>query len=300
MSLYGGIEAGGTKIVCAIGNSPEEILIESRFPTTTPEETIKKIIVFFQESEKKVDQDIESIGLASFGPVDLDQNSKTYGYITSTPKPGWAFTSLLKEIQNALQKPMFFDTDTNGAVIGEHKWGSGQGLNDLFYITIGTGIGGGVLSSGKTIHGLLHPEIGHMLLPHDRAKDPFEGFCPFHKDCLEGLASGPSMNARWGTRAENLPADHPAWDLEAEYIALALHNVVLSYAPQRLILGGGVMQQELLFPKIRKRLLESLADYIQSPYILKDIDNYVVPPLLGQKAGVLGAIAMARFSEEYY
>ena len=300
MSLYGGIEAGGTKIVCAVGSSPEEILLESRFPTTTPEETIGKIINFFLESEQKVKQNIESIGLASFGPVDLDQNSKTYGYITSTPKPGWAFTSFLKEIQNVLQKPMFFDTDTNGAVIGEHKWGAGQGLNDLFYITIGTGIGGGVLSSGKTIHGLLHPEIGHMLLPHDRTKDPYEGFCPFHKDCLEGLASGPSMNARWGTRAENLPADHPAWDLEAEYIALALHNVVLSYAPQRLILGGGVMQQELLFPKIRKRLLESLAGYIQSPYILEDINNYVVPPLLGQKAGVLGAIAMARFAEEYY
>ena len=300
MSLYGGIEAGGTKIVCAVGNSPEEIVIEERFPTTSPEETIKKIIKFFQDFEQKRKQNIEAIGLASFGPVDLDPKSDTFGYITSTPKPGWAFTNFLRVIQNALQKPMYFDTDTNGAAIGEHKWGAGQGLNDLFYITIGTGIGGGVISGGRTIHGLLHPEIGHILLPHDKEKDPYEGFCPFHKDCLEGLASGPSMNARWGVRAENLPEDHPAWDLEAEYITYALHNMVLAYSPARLILGGGVMQQESLFPRIRKKLLESLAGYVQSSYILEDIDHYVVPPLLGQKAGVLGAIAMARFADEYY
>ncbi len=293
MTIYGGIEAGGTKFVCAVGTGPHNILAETRFPTTTPQETIGRAIAFFKGQEP-----LTAIGVASFGPVDPNPVSPTFGYITSTPKPGWADTDLVGPLKAVLGVPVGFDTDVNGAALGEHTWGAAQGLDTFIYLTIGTGVGGGVMAGGKLLHGVMHPEMGHIFLPHDRDKDPFEGICPFHKDCLEGLAAGPALEARWGARAETLPLDHPAWELEAAYIAYALANFTLTLAPQRIILGGGVMEQKQLFPLVRAKMRDLLNGYFQVSEILEGIDNFIVPPGLGGRAGVLGAIALAKCQRE--
>ncbi len=237
--------------------------------------------------------ELAAIGIASFGPVDPNPASPTFGYITTTPKPGWANADLAGAIGRALGLPVGFDTDVNGAALGEYRWGAAQGLDTFLYFTIGTGIGGGGMVGGKLMHGLLHPEMGHMRLPHDWQADPFKGACPFHGDCFEGLAAGPAMNARWGQPAETLPADHPAWQLEAHYIALAMSNFIVTISPQRIILGGGVMSGPHMFPALRSEVLELLNGYVQSPAILQHIDEYIVPPGLGNRSGVLGAFALA-------
>jgi fructokinase len=236
---------------------------------------------------------LSAIGIAAFGPLNLDVKSPTYGYITSTPKPGWAYTDLAGLIGRALKVHIGFDTDVNGAALGEHRWGAAQGLDNFIYLTIGTGIGGGGMINGKLMHGLVHPEMGHIRIPHDMQDDPYKGHCPFHRDCFEGLASGPAILERWGQPAEALPTDHPAWALEARYIALALQNYICTLSPQKLILGGGIMEQPQLFPMVRKNVQELLNNYIRAREIIKDIDNYLVPPKLGSQAGVLGAIALA-------
>jgi len=287
--MYGGIEAGGTKFVCTVGSGPEDIRAEDRFPTTTPDETIACAIDFFQGHES----DLAALGIASFGPVDPDPRSPRYGFITTTPKPGWAQTDILGVVRRALNLPVGFDTDVNGAALGEHRWGVAQGLDTCVYLTIGTGIGGGGMVEGQLIHGLVHPEMGHIRLPHDREMDPFAGFCPFHGDCLEGLATGPALEARWGQPADTLPPDHAAWPLEARYLALGLVNVICTLSPQRIIMGGGVMNQQQLFPLVRKQVQELLNGYVQAPEILERIDTYIVPPALEGRAGVLGAIALA-------
>jgi len=287
MALLGGIEAGGTKFVCAVGTGPNDIRAEARFPTTLPEETIPQVVGFFRQHP------VDAIGIGSFGPVDPNPASPTYGSITSTPKPGWRNTNLRSRIADALGIPVGFDTDVNVAAAGEHRWGAAQGLSTFIYLTVGTGIGGGVMVEGNMVHGLIHPETGHVYVPHDRAEDPFDGVCPFHGNCLEGLASGPAMEARWGTKAVNLPADHKAWELEAKYLAYALTSFIYCYSPQRIILGGGVMNQPHLFPMIRTKVQDLLKGYVQSPAILEQIDQYIVPPGLGNYAGVLGCIALA-------
>jgi fructokinase len=292
--LYGGIEGGGTKFVCAIGSGPDTVQDEVRFPTTTPDETIGQAIDFFQAQ----DAALAAIGIASFGPVDLDPTSPTYGFITSTPKPGWENTDFAGTIQRALGLPVAFDTDVNGAAHGEYCWGAAQGLDTFIYLTIGTGIGGGGMAGGRRMHGLVHPEMGHIFLPHDRKADPFAGICPFHGDCLEGLASGPALQVRWGQPAETLPPDHPAWRLQAHYLALALANLICTLSPQRIILGGGVMKAPSLFPLIRAGVQEQLNGYVQAPQIVDRIENYIVPPTLGGRAGVLGAIALAASAVE--
>jgi fructokinase len=233
------------------------------------------------------------VGIASFGPVDLRPESPTYGYITSTPKPGWSNVSIAGATRAALGVPVGFDTDVNAAALAEQRWGAGRGLHSFIYLTIGTGIGGGGLLDGKLTHGLVHPEMGHIRVPHDVAADPFPGICPFHGDCLEGLASGPAMNARWRQPAEDLPEDHPAWALEARYLALALANFVCTLSPQRIVMGGGVMSKTLLFPLIRRNLRELLNNYVRTPEILERMDSYVVPPALGARAGALGGLALA-------
>jgi fructokinase len=286
---YGGIEAGGTKFVCAIGSGPDDIRATARFATTSPRETIEQTLDFFRAHESG----LAAIGIASFGPVDLDPASPTYGFITTTPKPGWQNTDLAGAIGRGLDLPVGFDTDVNGAALGEHRWGAAQGLDTFIYLTIGTGIGGGGMIGGQLMHGLVHPEMGHVRLPHDRDADPFDGTCPYHGDCLEGLASGPALEARWGQAGETLPADHPAWPLQAHYLALALVNLICTLSPQRIILGGGVMKEEHLFGRIRANVQTLLNGYVQSPVILKHIDHYIVPPALGDRAGVLGAIALA-------
>jgi len=287
MELFGGIEAGGTKFVCAVGTGPGDIQAESRFPTTTPEETIRQAIAFFRQQKA-----VKAIGIASFGPVDPNPQSPTFGYVTSTPKPYWGQTDLVGPIKQALQVPVGFDTDVNGAALSEYRWGAGQGLENIIYLTIGTGIGGGAIINGQLLHGLLHPEMGHMRLPHDLQADPFPGSCPYHGDCWEGMTAGPAMERRWGQRAENLPLDHPAWDLEAYYIALGLMNLICTMSPQRIIIGGGVMAQAHLFPLVRQKVVTLLNGYVQSPTILEQIDSYIVPPGLGNQAGVLGAFAL--------
>lgn len=291
-TLFGGIEAGGTKFVCAVGTGPDDLHDEIRFPTTSPDETIGRAIAYFQEQARR--RPLAAIGIASFGPVDLDRSSPTYGYITATPKPGWAFADFAGRVQRSLGVPVGFDTDVNGAALGEHRWGAAQGLDTFIYLTIGTGIGGGGMVGGRLMHGLVHPEMGHIRVPHDRTQDPFPGRCPFHGDCLEGLACGPAMEDRWGQRAETLPPDHPAWDLEARYIALALNNFICTLSPQRIILGGGVMSQPQMFPLVRRYVQELLNNYVDSPAVREGIDHYIVPPGLGSRAGVLGAIALAQ------
>lgn len=295
MKLYGGIEAGGTKFVCVIGSGPDNILAEERFPTTTPDETIARSIAFFQRHGG----DLAAIGIGSFGPVDLNPHSPTYGYITTTPKPGWAQADLRGRIQRALNVPVAFDTDVNVAAFGEHYWvPENQALDPLLYMTVGTGIGVGGLVNGQLLHGLLHPEAGHIRLPRDPQRDPFTGACPYHGDCFEGLACGPAMAKRWGQPAETLPADHPAWQLEAHYIALAVMNLTLVVAPQRIVIGGGVMQQPGLIDNVRREVVESLNGYLQTDRITRDIDQFIAPPALGNQAGMLGAIALAQVEHE--
>lgn len=290
-SLFGGIEAGGTKFVCAVGSGPDDMRDELRFPTTTPEETISQAITFFQEQQAKHGP-LAAIGIASFGPVDPHPGSPTFGYITTTPKPGWANVDLAGAVQRALDVPVGFDTDVNGAALGEGRWGAAQGLDNFIYLTIGTGIGGGAMVNGRLLHGLIHPEMGHISLPHDWEKDPYKGHCPYHGDCLEGMAAGPAIAERWGVKGQALPPEHPAWDLEAHYLAQALRTFICTLSPQRIILGGGVMAQPHLFPLVRQKTQAYLHGYVQHPAILEQIDAYIVPPGLGNQAGVLGALAL--------
>jgi fructokinase len=290
--LYGGIEAGGTKFVCAIGDGLGKIHVKTQFPTTTPDETIQKVISFFKNQKEK-ERLIKSLGIGSFGPLDPHPGSDHYGYITSTPKPGWSYVDIVGKIRDSLSLPVGFDTDVNAAALSEARWGAAMGLDNFIYLTIGTGIGGGGLFNGKLAHGLIHPEMGHILLPHDRQSDPFPGICPYHGDCFEGLASGPALMARYNQPAEELPPNHPAWTLEALYVALALSIYICILSPQRIVLGGGVMHQNQLFPMIRDKVQSILNGYIQAEEIIKHIDNFIVPPGLGSHSGVLGAIALA-------
>jgi len=298
MPVYGGIEAGGTKFVCAVGSEPHDIRAESRFPTTTAEETIERAVAFFREQQGISEDRIAAVGIGSFGPVDPNPDSPTYGWITSTPKPGWARTDLAGILGRELDLPIAFDTDVNAAALGEWRWGAARGLDTFIYLTVGTGIGGGGMVNGKLIHGLIHPEMGHVRIPHDWEIDPYAGNCLYHGDCLEGLAAGPAIEERWGQRAETLPADHPAWELEAHYLALGLVNFICTMSPQRIIMGGGVMGGPRLFPLIRQNVPKLLNRYLVSPAILERIDEYIVPPALGKQAGVLGAIALAEMRAE--
>jgi fructokinase len=287
---YGGIEAGGTKWVCATGSGPDDIEELITFPTTQPEETIARATEFFAGNGS-----IAAIGVGSFGPIDVKRSSPTWGRITTTPKHGWADTDLVAALKAKLDLPLAFDTDVNAAALGEHRWGAAVGLETFCYITVGTGIGGGGLVNGKLMHGLLHPEFGHMRIPHDRARDPFDGVCPYHGDCFEGLASGDAIHARWGRRPEQL-SDERVWKLEADYLALGLLNVVCTLSPQRIVVGGGVMHEPSLLPLVRRRVGELASGYFGAPELGEAIDDYIVAPSLGDRAGVLGALELARLA----
>ena len=288
-NMFGAIEAGGTKFVCGIGSSPED-LETAQFPTSAPEVTFQSVIAFFKDSGAA----LEAFGIGSFGPLDLDPSSPAYGHITSTPKLGWANFDVLGAIQSVFDVPVGFDTDVNAALLGEATWGAARGLGDAVYLTIGTGIGGGAMVRGRVVHGLVHPEMGHLRVPHDLARDPFPGCCPFHGDCLEGLACGPAMQMRWNTPAALLPPDHPAWALEAHYIALGLVNLMVSLSPRRFLLGGGVMQQPHLFDFIRKEFVLLLNGYVQHLEVLERLHNFIQPPQLAGRSGILGALALAQ------
>lgn len=281
----GAIEGGGTKFVVGVGNEHGEVFDRVSFPTTSPEETMQKCIDYFKEHE------VEAIGFGCFGPIDPDRNSKTYGYVTTTPKPGWAQSNVVGALTDAFPgMPIGFDTDVNGACLGEVYFGAAKGLKNAVYYTIGTGIGGGAYVEGHLLHGLLHPEMGHMKLIV-REDDSYKGKCPYHGTCFEGLAAGPAIEERWGQSAKELPLDHPAWDLEAYYIGQALANIVLTLSPQKIILGGGVMHQSHLFPMISKYMNQFLNGYIQKDEL--QAEDYIVWPELGDNAGLCGSLALA-------
>ena len=290
-ALLGGIEAGGTKFICAVGTGPDDIRAIQRIATTSPDETLAAAAQFFLELPERP----EAIGIGSFGPVDLRPVSEHYGYITTTPKERWAYTDLAGFIQRAVDRPVGFDTDVNAAALGEYAWGAGRGCDSLLYLTIGTGIGGGIVLNGQPVHGQLHPEMGHLFVPRAPG-DEFAGICPFHDGCLEGLAAGPALAARWGRPAETLPEDHSAWTFEAHYLGLAITNLILAFSPKRVILGGGIMDQHHLFGKIRSEVHGNLGGYITLLADREKLDTYIVPPALGGRAGVLGALRLARMA----
>ena len=291
MTLLAGIEAGGTKFVCAIGNSHGVLFEQKTFPTETPDITLKAIIEFFESM--RVQYPFEAIGIGSFGPVDPNPQSPTYGYVTTTPKLEWQNCDFVGIVKKAFEVPIGFDTDVNAAALGEHYWGNAQGLTDFVYLTVGTGIGGGAMVNGHLLHGAMHPEMGHILIPQDKAKDPFMGVCPFHKNCLEGLASGPSINKRWNLHSSSeLPPDHFGWDVESDYLAYAMANYILMLSPQRIILGGGVMKQKALLSMIHHKTKILLAGYINNA-IVDNIETSIVLAKLDQLAGLYGSLALA-------
>ena len=286
--LYGTLEAGGTKMVLSVGNEDNELLEQATIPTETPEKTIPEMIGWFRG------KGIVSLGIGTFGPVDLNPDSPTYGWITKTPKPGWSDKPLLPPMRDALGIPARIDTDVNAAALAEWQLGAAKGLNSCLYVTVGTGIGAGLVVEGKLVHGLVHPELGHMLLRQEAGDPSPDGFCPYHRGCLEGLASGPAIEKRWGRKGYELPPEHEAWELEAAYLAQMCMNAVCAFSPEKIILGGGVMQQKHLFPLIRRKTAGLLNGYIRSGAILEDIDSYIVEPGLGTKSGATGALLLAR------
>jgi len=293
---YGALEAGGTKMVCAIGDETGHIYEQVSIPTTSPEETMPQIIDYFKGvMERGIGYGsgikLEAIGIACFGPIDLDKSSPTYGYITSTPKLKWQNYDIVGAVKAALGVPVGFDTDVNGSLLGEVTYGSSKGLTDAVYITIGTGVGGGIMSGGHLIHGMLHPEVGHALVSIN-PKDTYKGRCPFHGNCLEGMASGPAIEDRWGARAVELKDRPEVWEIEADYIAQSIVSLIMTVSPKRVILGGGVMHQTQLFDLIRKRVSEYVNGYIRTPE-LADMDSYIVPASLNDDQGIMGCIKLA-------
>lgn len=287
MTVYGGIEAGGSKWECAVGKGPDDVRATTTIPTTTPAETIDRAVAFFKRKAP-----VDAIGIGSFGPLDSNPASPTWGYITTTPKPGWAQTDVGREVRRRLLVPVAFDTDVNAAALGEHRWGAAQRLDTFCYVTVGTGIGGGGMVGGTLLHGLVHPEFGHMRIPHDRGADPFPGICPYHGDCWEGLASGRAMEARWGKSAREL-TDDEAWGLEARYLALGLVSVICVLSPERVVIGGGVMKHPGLLELIHREIVALMNGYLGGPVLGDGISGFVTSPGLGARAGILGALALA-------
>lgn len=293
--LLGGIEFGGTKTVCVVGVRGQ-IQAEQRFPTgADPQATMDACAAFFGGNGP-----VAAIGLGAFGPCDPDPASPTYGHVTTTPKPGWGDVDLLGGLRRRLgpDVALAFDTDVNVAALGELAHGAGRGLGSLVYLTIGTGVGGGAVVDGRLVHGLVHPEMGHMRIPRsDAERQRFAGVCPYHGDCFEGVGAGPALAARWGSPAQEIGPDDERftalWDLEAEYLATVLHAIVCVLSPQRIVVGGGVGAQPQLLERVRPRLQASLAGYIAHPAIAEHIDEYVVPPALGAHSGGIGALELA-------
>jgi fructokinase len=275
--LFGGVEAGGTKFGCAIGKRSGEILSYQEIPTTSPSETLKKVAEYF-----KANKSLVSVGVGSFGPIDIDSSSSTYGYITNTPKEGWRNTDIRGTLAHALNLPVEFETDVGCAGLGEYFFGVAKGINNILYLTVGTGIGGAVLSNGRIQHGAAHPEMGHIFIPHDLKEDPFPGICPFHGDCLEGLASGPAIEKRMGQKAEHV-IDPARWDLEARYLALGISNLIAVLSPKIIILGGGIIKHGGLLDEVSALAQKMVNDYMVLPTIT----------LASDKNAVRGAIRLA-------
>jgi fructokinase len=281
----GAIEAGGTKFVIGIGNEHGEIEDRISIPTERPEPTLANVIDYFR------DKQVDAIGVGTFGPINIDPTSPQYGHVTTTPKPGWSGYDFLGELKQHYDVPYGWDTDVNAAALGEAVWGAAKGMDSCVYYTFGTGVGLGIYTEGKLVHGLVHPEGGHVMTRR-HPDDHYEGFCPYHGDCLEGVAAGPAIERRWKVKGSELPIDHPAWQMEAYYIAQAVASTILMLSPKKVILGGGVMKQEQLFPLIRAEVLKQLNGYVNAKSILDDIDEYIVPPGLGDNAGLCGSLAL--------
>lgn len=281
--LYGAIEAGGTKFICAVGNENGDIIEHVQFPTITPSETMEQVIDFFRSF------DVKAIGIGSFGPIDINHDSVSYGSITSTPKLPWAHYPIVQTMKKAFDVPIGFNTDVNAAVLGESVLGSAKGLDSCLYITVGTGVGAGAVVNGKLLQGWSHPEMGHILVRRHH-NDLFEGTCPYHKDCLEGLAAGPAIEKRWGQKGAELEKRTEVWEIEAFYLAQALVQYIYTLSPKRIIMGGGIMKQIHLFPLIRKHVLHLINGYVSLP----DIETYIVPPKLGDQAGIKGALLLGK------
>ncbi|WAA12519.1 ROK family protein [Fervidibacillus halotolerans] len=287
----GSIEAGGTKFVCAVGTESGEIIDWITIPTKTPDETIPEVLAFFQKHE------IEAMGIGSFGPIDVKKSSPTYGNILNTPKLPWKNYPFLEKIQEQLQVPTGFTTDVNAAALGEYAYGAAKHTDSCLYITVGTGIGAGAVINGELLEGFSHPEMGHIIIrrhPDDR----FEGVCPYHKDCLEGMASGPAIEKRWGKKGIELSERKEVWELEAYYIAQALVQYIMILCPEKIIIGGGVSQQETIFPLVREKVKELLGGYFTQPEVTEQIDDYIVPPGLENNAGIVGGLVLAKMALE--
>lgn len=280
----GALEAGGTKMVCAIGEENGKIETEIQIPTETPAITLPKIAQFFRENS------IEALGIGCFGPIDLRKSSTTYGFITSTPKTAWQNCDIVGYFKKELEIPIGFDTDVNASLLGECHFGAGIGLTDCLYLTVGTGIGAGILSGGSLVHGMLHPEAGHCQVQRV-PDDSYAGHCPYHPSCLEGFACGPAMEERWGKRPNELPKDHPAWVWEADYLGQAIANYIFILSPQKIILGGGIMEQKHLFPLIRKKVSEQINAYLLTDE-LNQMEAYIVPPACKGRQGILGCLRL--------
>ena len=291
MKTYGALEAGGTKMVLAIVSEQGELLDRISIPTLTPDETMPQMIEYFQKTP------IAALGIGCFGPLDLNPASDTYGYITATPKLPWRNYPILPVFREKLQIPVGLDTDVNGAALAESALGAAKGLQSCMYVTVGTGIGGGVIVHGKPVHGLMHPEIGHIpVVPVSNDPMP-QGNCPYHGCCLEGMAAGPAIEKRWGISAKELPPEHPAWEMEANYLAQLCASAMLSFSPEKIIMGGGVMQKKFLFPLIREKTVAQLHGYITHPVIEAGLADYIVEPGLGTESGILGAYLLAKQAE---
>lgn len=281
MSYYGSIEAGGTKFVCAVADEELSIIERISIPTTLPEETLAQVFEFFDRYELK------GLGVGSFGPIDVNEQSETYGYITSTPKNGWRNTDLLGLLKERYALPIAWTTDVNAAAYGEMHLGAGRNTQNCLYLTVGTGVGGGAVVQGSILHGFSHPEMGHISVTR-HPEDSFESTCPYHDHCLEGLAAGPALEKRTGVKGQLLEADHIVWDVEAFYLAQALMNYTLILSPEKIILGGGVMKQTHLLEKIRQSLEEQLGGYVTLP------DDYIVGCGLGDNSGTIGCLLLAK------
>lgn len=280
--MLGAIEAGGTKFVCAVGDETGHIVERIQFPTTVPEETMPRVIEFFKRFA------LDAIGIGSFGPIDVDRESPTFGSITSTPKPGWSDYPFVPVLKESFAVPIGFNTDVNVAALGEVSLGAAKGLDSCLYITVGTGIGAGAIVQGKLLQGFSHPEMGHILVRR-HPKDEYQGKCPYHHDCLEGLAAGPAVEARWGKKGIQL-VNHPeVWDLEGYYLAQALMHYILILSPKKIILGGGVMHQPQVFSSIYNYLPQLIQAYVSLPAL----STYIVSPGLGDDAGIVGALLLA-------
>lgn len=289
--LLGGVETGGSWCVCALGRGPGELVAVEKFPTRAPEETLARIVAFFRDPTRPR---AAAVGVGAFGPLELDERSPHWGEIQrTTPKREWAGASLGATLRTGLEVPVVLDTDVNAAALGELRWGAGRHVESLCYLTVGTGIGAGLVINGRSRHGMLHPEAGHVRIPHDQDRDPFAGVCPFHGDCWEGLASGQALRVRWQADPATLPDEHPAWPLEAAYIAAGIQAIVMVAAPHRVIAGGGVMDRPGLLDAVRAELVRQLGGYPVTAELAGDLRDYLVAPRLGDDAGVLGAIALA-------